>query len=246
VVKTDFKSNQDIKTYTVGVGDTVSSIASKFGVSSDSVRWSNNLTGDAVNAGTKLQIPPVNGIIYRVKTGDTPASLAQTYSTGQDLIVAYNDAEIKGLTPGELILIPGGRKPMPTYFGYGLSYGASYGYGASGVAGNYSLYDRNNCTWWVALRWSETGRPIMPLLGNASQWYWNAKANGMATGVGVPKAHAAAVTSTSGYGHVVFVESVNADNSINISEMNVDGWASSRVWRSTVPASTAARYLYVY
>lgn len=242
IVQTSLISRNDIKTYTVQVGDTIPSIAAKFGISSDSVRWSNNMTGDAVNAGTRLAIPPVSGIVYTVKQGDTPESLAQTYSADRDLIVASNDAELKGLVVGEQIIIPGGKKAVATYAG--LS-GANYSYSYGNVAGNYNLYDRNNCTWWVALRWAQTGRPIMPLLGNASQWYYVAKNLGMPVGT-TPQLHAAAVTSTRGYGHVVFVENVNDDGSIDISEMNVDGRASSQVWRSTVPAATAATYLYVY
>jgi len=242
IVQTKLTSRDDIKNYTAVVGDTVSGIAVKFGVSSDSIRWSNNMTGEAVNAGTKLVIPPVTGIVYTVKAGDTPETLAQTYGADRDLIVASNDAEIKGLYLGEQIIIPGGKKAVATYSG--LS-GSNYSYSYGNVAGNYSLYDRNNCTWWVALRWAQTGRPIMPLLGNASQWYYVAKNLGMAVGT-TPQVHAAAVTSTRGFGHVVFVENVNDDGSIDISEMNVDGRASSQVWRSTVPASTAAGYLYVY
>ena len=90
----------------------------------------------------------------------------------------------------------------------------------------------------------------MPLLGNASQWYYNAQRLGMATGR-TPKQYAAAVTSTYGFGHVVFVESVNADGSVNISEMNVNGentWYPVRYdpTYSTVSAAQAAQYLYVY
>jgi surface antigen len=247
ILATTFKSNKDIHDYTVQQGDTLAGIATRFNINSDSIKWSNNLATNTVVPGTNLLIPPVDGIVYTVKPGDTSQSLAQTYNASQDLIVAYNDAEISGLQVGERIIIPGGKKPAPTYFGFG--YGA--GYGVANVAGNYTLYDRNNCTWWVALRWAQTGRPIMPLLGNASQWYYTAKNDGLAVSSGVygqnvPKAHAAAVTSTRGFGHVVFVESVNDDGSINISEMNLDGWQSSRVWYSTVPAATAANYLYVY
>src|SRR4051812_34258970 len=40
-----FKSSKDIKTYVVNPGDTVASIAAAFGITSDSVMWSNGLNG---------------------------------------------------------------------------------------------------------------------------------------------------------------------------------------------------------
>jgi len=243
VVGSAFVSNKDIKTYVTQSGDTVDSVASKFGVSANSIRWSNSLSYYAdLSVGKALLIPPVDGIVYTVKKGDTAQSLAQAYATSQDLIVADNDAELKGLVPGEQIIIPGGTMPEPSY--------ASYSGYFAGAAGTYNMYAKWNCTWWVAYRWAQTGRPTMPLLGNASQWYYNAQRLGMSTGR-TPRTHAAAVTSTYGYGHVVFVEGVNPDGSINISEMNVNGentWYPVRYdpTYSTVSAAQAAQYLYIY
>jgi len=87
-VVTDLKSNKDIATYVVQAGDTVASIAAKFNVTSESIMWSNGVSGNTVNAGTKLNIPPVNGIVYSVKAGDTPDSLATKYRASKDQIIA--------------------------------------------------------------------------------------------------------------------------------------------------------------
>lgn len=251
VVATKFKSNKDIHVYVAQSGDSVDSIASKFGISADSVRWSNGLFGNSVTIGAKLFIPPVDGIVYTVKAGDTPQSLGQSYATSDSLITAYNDAELTGLQVGEQIIIPGGKKPAPTYSGY--SYGLSYG-----VAGNYSLYAKWNCTWWVAYRWAQVGYPIMPLLHNASEWYYSAQSAGLKTGIGLSgvRQYAAAVTNFAGYGHVVFVESVNRDDAGNIvsiktSEMNVSGANTyyprdPTVTYQTVSAAEAAHYYYIY
>jgi surface antigen len=237
-------SNKDVKIYVVQPGDTINTLAVKFGVSTNSIRWSNGLSFFAsLTVGKSLVIPPVDGVVYTVKSGDTPQSLAQAYAASEALIVADNDAELHGLAPGERIIIPGGTMPQPSY---APSYGGSY----ANTAGNYEMYATWNCTWWVAYRWAQTGRPIMPLLGNASQWYYAAQRLGMATGR-TPRQYAAAVTSTYGYGHVVFIEGVNADGSVNISEMNVNGentWYPVRYdpTYSTVSAATAAGYLYIY
>lgn len=247
VVTSAFKSNQDIQTYVVQDGDTVASLAAKFGVTSDSIRWSNNVYGNSLTPGKSLLIPPVNGIVYTVKAGDTPRSLAQAYGSDESLIVAYNDAELAGLQTGVHIIIPGGTMSTPVYYGFGY---------ASSAAGSYSLYAQWNCTWWVALRWSQTGRPIMPLLGNAAQWYSIAKADGLDVSEGsgkinTPRVHAAAETIPWGYGHVAFVESINADGSVNLSEMNISGQnifspRDPTVTYTTVSAADAAKYLYIY
>ena len=86
VVATNYVSNKDIKDYVVESGDTVTSIAQKFGLSANSILWSNNISGDVVTPGVKLLVPPVNGIVYTVKAGDTPATLAQKYQSDQNLI----------------------------------------------------------------------------------------------------------------------------------------------------------------
>ena len=244
VVRSAFTSNKDIQTYVVQPNDTISSLAAKFGISSNSIRWSNGLAFyDSLTVGKALLIPPVEGIVYTVKSGDTPQSLAQTYAANAGLIIADNDAELKGLTPGERIIIPGGTQPTPSYGGYGF-------YSFTNTAGTYNMYQMWNCTWWVAYRWAQTGRAIMPLLGNASAWYYNAQRLGMAVGT-TPKQYAAAVTSFYGFGHVVFVESVDADGSINTSEMNISGLNTyyprdPTVTRRTVSAAEAANYRYVY
>ena len=55
VVVTTLKSQADIQPYVVESGDSVSTIANKFGVTSNSVRWSNNLNGDYATVGTKCR-----------------------------------------------------------------------------------------------------------------------------------------------------------------------------------------------
>jgi len=49
-------------TYTVQKGDTVSTIAQKFGISADTIRWANNLSNDDISVGDTLPILPVTGI----------------------------------------------------------------------------------------------------------------------------------------------------------------------------------------
>ncbi len=220
VVATNYVSNKDIKTYVVAVGDTVTSIAQKFNISTNSILWSNNISGNNITPGVKLLIPPVSGIVYTVKAGDTPASLAQTYQSNASLIIAYNDAEIKGIYPGERIIIPNGTEPQT--INYFTSSAATYGWGSTALYG-FNGYDFGECTWWVAKLRIDAGRPLPEDLGNASTWGIRAAAFGLPVGT-TPAVGAAVVMSTYGYGHVAYVTAVHPDGTITISEMNHIGW----------------------
>jgi len=230
VVTTAFKTNKDIVSYTAVAGDTVSSLAAKYGVTSDSIRLSNNITGDGLRVGTNLLIPPVNGMVYTVVAGDTPDSLATKYNSNKDKIIAFNDAEISGLKPGERIVIPDAIKITPVVKAVS-TYSLGWGGGGSATYG-YNGYDYGYCTWYVANRRASAGNPVPSNLGNAATWATRAAAYGLATGR-TPQVGAAGVTSTSGAGHVVYVEQVNADGSIWVSEMNSYGQVSMT---NTAPA----------
>jgi surface antigen len=237
VVTTNYVSNRDIKVYIVQPGDSITSIAQKFNLSTNSIIWSNNIVGNYVAVGSKLLIPPINGIVYTVKSGDTPASLAQKYSSNESLLIAYNDAEIKGIYPGERIIIPNGTEPAT------ISYvNALYGWGSSPIYG-YNGYDYGNCTYWVAYLRAKAGRPLPADLGNASTWAIRAQQFGLAVGT-TPAVGAAVVLSTAAYygeGHVAYVTAVNPNGTITISEMNFYGW--NIVDTRTIPS---AGYEYIY
>ena len=108
-------------TYTVQRGDTVSTIAQKFGISADTVRWANNLSGDDINVGDTLQILPVTGISYKVQSGDTVYSIAKKLATDPQKIVdfPFNDfanPETFSLVSGQMLIVPDGVKPSEQPF----------------------------------------------------------------------------------------------------------------------------------
>jgi len=108
-------------TYTVQRGDTVSTIAQKFGISADTVRWANNLSDDTINVGDTLQILPVTGISYKVQSGDTVYSIAKKLATDPQKIVdfPFNDfanPETFSLVTGQMLVVPDGIKPSEQPF----------------------------------------------------------------------------------------------------------------------------------
>lgn len=74
------------------------------------------------------------------------------------------------------------------------------------------------CTWFVA------NQRYIPWMGNAIDWWGNARAYGAAEG-STPQVGAVMVTRESGYGHVAIVRSVNSDGSWTVEEMNYSGFA---------------------
>ncbi len=239
------QSAQDIIEYIVQPGDSVTSVSQKFNIPSDSIRQSNDLYGDSLVVGRKLLLPPRNrsGIVYQVKSGDTAESIASNFNASAEKSISFNDAELNGLEVGKYIFIPDGKKSTPTY-----NYSSAV-YVAAGIRPSYGSngYTYGYCTWYVADKRASVGRPLPTNLGNAITWYSIAQAMGMEVGdtprVGAVLWHTPARSATS-LGHVAYVEAVNADGSVLVSEMNYVGYAI--VSTRTVPAAEMGGYRFIY
>lgn len=118
-VTTEFsdKMRDKIIAYQVQDGDTVSTIASKFGVSVDTVLWENNLTEiSPIKVGQTLNILPVTGLSHKVQKGDTVYSIAKKYDSSEQAIVDFpynsfvNDETFE-LAVGQIVIVPEGVKP---------------------------------------------------------------------------------------------------------------------------------------
>ena len=110
-------SKGEMTEYRVQEGDTVSSIALKFGVNIDTIMWENNLKSvDAIKVNQILKILPVTGVRHTVKRGETIYSLAKSHQVDAQNIIDYpfnafaND-ETFALSAGQELIIPNGIKP---------------------------------------------------------------------------------------------------------------------------------------
>ena len=254
---TDIDAREWVITYTVADGETMDTIAAKYGISTDQIRWSNGLKTTDVSAGTVLYIPKQSGIVYTVKSGDTVESIASTYGSNFEEIEIFNDLDIKGLSEGQKLYIKDGTLPekerpeyvapvvRPTYtYTYTYTYlgSTSERQNITVVGYFYNLggpYGRGQCTQWA---WYK--RQDMPSdLGNANTWASRAAARGFTVNR-TPSAGAIFQTSSGWYGHVGYVEAVNADGSIVVSEMNYG--IPYRVISSTIPASAVGNFNYIH
>ena len=114
------KVRDKIIEYTVQEGDTVSSVAEKFGVSENTVLWQNDLSSkDTIKAGQTLQILPVTGVSHKVQKGDTVYSIAKKYDAPAQGMVDFpyntfvNDETFE-LAVGQVIIVPEGAPPSQT------------------------------------------------------------------------------------------------------------------------------------
>lgn len=111
------ETQQMITEYTVGEGDTLSSISSKFGISLNTLLWANSLDSrSTIQPGQKLVILPVSGILHYVKAGDTVSEVAKRYKGKADEIMAFNNISAGGsIYVGDILIIPNGVKPVSSY-----------------------------------------------------------------------------------------------------------------------------------
>lgn len=113
------KVRDSVKDYIVEEGDTVASIAKKFGVDADTIRWQNNLSGDKIKIGQSLEILPVTGIAHKVQKGDTVYSIAKKYDSSAQSLVdfpfnTFSNDETFELAIGQIVIVPDGVKPTET------------------------------------------------------------------------------------------------------------------------------------
>ncbi len=104
-----------ISVYVVRPGDTLSEIATMYGVSMNTIVWANNLASTRdVHPGDTLIILPVSGIERTVAKGDTLASLAKKYGADANEIAQFNGLDPAApLVAGSSIIIPGGELAAP-------------------------------------------------------------------------------------------------------------------------------------
>lgn len=263
--------NRTIKQYVVKEGDTVESIAAQHGITADTLKWTNGLTTSTVAPGKELTILPVDGVLYTVKAGDTVESIAAKFNTTPQTITVFNDLELSGLVNGNKIILPSGVMPVNERPGYQAPRAAVRAFTNSGFSNNSFRYAggfaggdvfnirRNvkgttpgntnawgNCTWYAWERRYEMGRPLPSgAMGNAAQWNTSLGAMGYRVD-SVPQV-GAIFQNGGGYGHVGIVESLQADGSIIVSEMNnYSGGGYNGINDRVIPANQVGMFNYIH
>lgn len=123
----------------------------------------------------------------------------------------------------------------------------AWSHGGAGGDGTDPLgYGCRQCVSYTAWKVGQRTGNFPRYWGNANQWPGSARAAGYSTG-STPRVNSVGVISAGAYGHVVWVEAVNGDGTVDISQYNYynaggAGWGNYSKMR--VSASTYDTYIY--
>ncbi len=135
------RARSTVITYTVQKGDTLRSIADKFGLSTDTIIWSNDrFYVNAMRVGLELNILPVDGVYHRVQGKQTVAEIAKMYDVDPYAIIDSEFNTLFNATPqtvlpeGLYVVVPGGKgSTEPIYWDPGIVVSTAGGAVGTGV-----------------------------------------------------------------------------------------------------------------
>ena len=103
IVDTDITNYLD---YRVVSGDTLYSIANRYGVSVDELKRINNLLNNNLSVDQIIKVPVLDTTVYTVKRGDTLYSIAKKYNLVPKDLMSYNGLKSNLLSIGQILRIP--------------------------------------------------------------------------------------------------------------------------------------------
>lgn len=110
----------EIITHIVDEGETLSSIAERYGLQIETILWENDLKETStIKPGDELRILPIDGVRHKVRRGETIFAVAKRYgldSSQAQMIVDYPFNEFLNnetfeLVSGQWLMVPEGVKP---------------------------------------------------------------------------------------------------------------------------------------
>lgn len=145
----DRSTANEIFAYEVEPGDTLSSLAQRFGIKKETLIMENDLwNANSLRTGMTLKILPVDGVSHVVKKGDTIEKIAKKYEVDAADIIRQNQLEDgETLLADTALIIPGGKKAVTPPAVY-----------ANSAPSNPTLYSYSG---------GGSGRLIWPTLGSA-------------------------------------------------------------------------------
>lgn len=238
--------------YTVKSGDSLWSIASKYNISVGTLKKSNQLSDNLIFPGQVLTIDGSSTTTsnthsssgspttYTVQNGDSLSLIANKYGTSVTNLMNANNLSNYLIHPGQVLKIPSSSNSIrPSYTT--SSHDTEY---TSPTLNHQNLYTAGQCTWYVFNRRAQAGLPISTYWSDAKYWAANASSDGFT--VNHTPTVGAIMQSTYGYyGHVAYVERVNPDGSILISEMNYT-YGPYNTDTRVIPASLVSSYSYIH
>lgn len=250
-------------TYTVVSGDSLSLIAYRHNTSVNELMRLNNLTGYLIFPGQRLKVSGTtttttvsttrptavtsNATSHVVQSGEYLSLIASRYGITVAQLKSLNGLTSDLIFPNQRLVVKGNavqgtptvspvasRAPVSTTV-------TNY---VTPVFAHSNLYDYGQCTWYVFNKRASMGKGISTYWWHARNWANGAIKDGYTVNR-TPAYGAIAQTSDGYYGHVAFVERVNGDGTILVSEMNyatgvgVIGYRALNQWQ-------VSRYVFIH
>jgi LysM repeat protein len=206
-----------VNEYTVEQGDSLFEIASRFKIKPETLLWANysqlNDNPDMISIGMALNVPPVDGVYYEWKEGDTVQTVAGRFDAKFDDVLSWpgNDFDLTSptLPPGTWVMVPGGHREFRQWIIPVIPRGAAgvskAVYGAGACEGSYEGAYGSGAFVWPAGNHSLSGND-----------YWSGHLGiDIAAGEGAPiyAADSGVVVfagwATGGYGNMVMIDHGN-------------------------------------
>ncbi|WP_374757662.1 LysM peptidoglycan-binding domain-containing protein [Staphylococcus sp. 17KM0847] len=236
--------------YTVQAGDSLGLIASKYGTTYQNIMNLNGLNSFLIHPGQKLKVSGTattynattnttvrsgNTTYYTVQAGDSLGLIASKYGTTYQNIMNLNGLSSFLIHPGQKLKVSGTavssqNTTSNTYTSPSFNHSNRYAWG--------------QCTWHVFNKRQAAGRPISTYWWNANVWDDNAARDGY-TITNRPAVGSILQSDLGYYGHVAYVERINSDGSILVSEMNFSAGPGVLTYR-TVPSYNVASFKYIH
>jgi murein DD-endopeptidase MepM/ murein hydrolase activator NlpD len=112
------RARKDVIMYTVQAGDSVFGISQQYNITPETILWANKdtLNDDPhmISIGLELRIPPVDGVYYEWKEGDTLDSVADFLKVEPEAILDWTPNKIDRtdpvIEPDSFVMVPGGQR----------------------------------------------------------------------------------------------------------------------------------------
>ncbi|MCG7420532.1 LysM peptidoglycan-binding domain-containing protein [Macrococcus epidermidis] len=252
-------------THVVQAGESLSIIAAKYNTSVAQIMKLNNLSGYLIFPNQKLKVKgavsttiPVTTTstnsgtagakTHLVKPGDYLAKIATQYGVSIQSIKQWNNLSSNIIYSNQKLIVSG-NAVAATIPSSGVQKAPAKVVTApvvtkSPVFAHANLYDYGQCTWYAFNKRAAIGKGISTYWWNASNWASAARKDGYTVN-NIPEVGALATTTDGPLGHVAFVERVNADGTIMVSETNYLT-PSGVVGYRTLTLAQMSRYQFIH
>jgi murein DD-endopeptidase MepM/ murein hydrolase activator NlpD len=110
--------NSAVQTHVIAAGETLDEIGLQYDVSVASLISINNIKNvKRLTVGTKITIPPRDGVVYTVRPGDNLSSISYYNDVSITEITDINDLDSTAIYPGQKLFLPGVKPPQSQVLG---------------------------------------------------------------------------------------------------------------------------------